>query len=349
MINSLATGGAEHMVVQLAKHGVRAGHEVRIVLLEDKDGIPRTLAEDAGLQVTALGRSVRDPRLLIRLRTAVQGADIVHAHLFPAMYWVAMVPGVKVFTEHSTHNRRIGKRLFRLPERWAYDRYERIIAIGPGVERRVREHAETIRSRTSVVVANNGVADEFYRQEKRSSCSATAIVSVGSLTAVKQHHLAIQALALLPDATLNIAGEGPLRVSLERLIAELGLGTRVHLLGSVEDVPRLLAAHDLLLSTSKYEGFSLAAAEAQAVGLPVIGPDVEGFDSVVVHQMSGLLFEAQDARTIADLVRQVSETETYRRLSQGAVVNARRFSMKASLSANLGVYRSVLNDVRRSG
>ncbi|MBY6060314.1 glycosyltransferase [Microbacterium esteraromaticum] len=345
MINSLATGGAERMVVQLAIHGVRAGHEVRVVLLANKEGIPKNLAQEEGLDVMVLGRSSLDPRLAFRLRRALRGADVVHAHLFPAMYWVALMPGVKVFTEHSTHNRRMGNRLFKLPERWAYGRFKRIIAISAGVARRVREHSDNIGSRTALVVATNGVADEFYLQQRQVHDGPLRIVAVGSLTAVKQHRLAIQAMTLLPDATLDIAGDGPFRESLEDLIAELRLASRVRLLGNVQDVPQLLAQSDLLLSTSQYEGFSLVAAEAQAVGLPVVGPKVEGFDEVVVHGESGLLFSDRSPRAIAAMLENAAEADTYMRLARGAVVNARRLSMRVAFRANDEVYRQVLNEV----
>ena len=348
VINSLATGGAERMVVELATHGVRRGHDVRVVVLADTEGMPRRIADERGIPIAVAATSLRDPRILVRLRNLTVGADVVHVHLFPAMYWAATLGGPKVFTEHSTHNRRMGRRLYRLPERWAYNNYDRVVAIGPGVERRLRQHAAGIGSGTRVVTALNGVADEFYAVNTRTHRSGVRLLSVGSLTEVKQHAVAIEAMRLLPDATLDIAGEGPLRRELETQIVKAGLQSRVRLLGNVKDVHTLLSSYTLLLSTSKYEGFGLVAAEAQAAGLPVVGPAVEGFDDVVLQGRSGLVFGSATPEEIAARVRAAIEPSQYARLVAGALANSRRFTMSNSFEANYAVYKSVIREVGSS-
>ncbi|WP_372468634.1 glycosyltransferase [Microbacterium maritypicum] len=346
VINALATGGAERMVVELSTHGIAQGHDVGIVVLADLDGIPRAIAKDRQIPISVAGASLKDPRLPSRLRKLTADADIVHVHLFPAMYWAATLRSPKIFTEHSTHNRRMDRARFRLPERWAYDHYDRVVAIGRGVERRLIEHAVSIRSRTPIVTAQNGVSDDFFSATWNAPEGRPRLISVGSLTDVKQHRIAIDALALLPRATLDIAGDGPLRDELQSQIETRGLRDRVQLLGNVKDIPGLLRGFSLLLSTSKFEGFSLVAAEAQAVGLPVVGPAVEGFDDVVIDHESGLLFDTTTPETVASTVLRALEPERYAALAAGAVANARRFTMAASFEANFAVYTSVLE--RRS-
>lgn len=342
VINALATGGAERMVVELATHGIAQGHDVSVVVLADLDGIPRAIAKDRKIPVSVAGASLKDPRLPSRLRKLTADADIVHVHLFPAMYWAATLSRPKIFTEHSTHNRRMDKSRFRLPERWAYDHYDRVVAIGRGVERRLLRHADSIRSQTPIVTAQNGVSDDFFSTTWRAPDGPPRLISVGSLTDVKQHHIAIDALALLPQATLDIAGEGPLREELQSQIEVSGLRDRVRLLGNVRDIPGLLQGYALLLSTSRFEGFSLVAAEAQAVGLPVVGPAVEGFDDVVIDRESGLLFAATTPEAVAASIVQALEPRQYADLATGAIANARRFTMSASFEANYAVYTNVL-------
>lgn len=342
VINSLATGGAERMVVQLAIHGKRAGHHVSVIVLADVDGLPRTAADDHGIPVAVAGRSLRDPRIPTRLRELTAGADMVHVHLFPAMYWAATLPRPKVFTEHSTHNRRMNRIRFRLPERWAYDRYDRIIAIGSGVERRLIDHARAIGSKTPIVEAQNGISDDFFSVRRSEPPGVPRLLAVGSLTEVKQHRVAIEAMSLLPGLALDIAGEGPLRADLEAQIAASHLDRRVKLLGNVMDVPALLRNYSLLISTSRFEGFGLVAAEAQAVGLPVVGPDVEGFNDVVVNGESGILVDRLTPEKIASTVIKALEPRRYRTLAEGALRHSRQFTMTASFAANHAVYMSVL-------
>ena len=344
VINSLATGGAERMVVELATHGIRQGHDVRVVVLADLDGIPRRIAGDRDIPISVVGASLKDPRIPARLRRLTADADIVHVHLFPAMYWAATLRGPKVFTEHSTHNRRMGRARFRIPEHWAYNRYDRIVAIGHGVERRLKAHAAAINSRTPIAMAQNGVSDDFFAVAQTAPAPLPRLISVGSLTHVKQHHVAIDALDLLPHATLDIAGDGPLRAELESQIEARGLQARVALLGNVKDVPELLQGYSLLLSTSKFEGFSLVAAEAQAVGIPVVGPDVEGLDDVVIDGESGLLYKSTTPETVAHVISQALRPERYSQLAAGATSNAQRFTMDAAFDANLAVYAAVLQE-----
>lgn len=342
VINSLATGGAERLVVELSHHGRRLGHDVEVVLLAELPGAPGRAAQAYGVPVKVLGSSRWDPRLIGRIRSATASSDIVHVHLFPALYLAARLPGPKVFTEHSTHNRRLGRRRYDRAERWSYDGYDRVIAISSGVASVLERHLHHIGSSTPVVRVPNGISDAFFNVERICPPDRLRLLCVGSLTPVKQHSLALEAMRWLPDATLDIAGSGPLRKQLESKIDELGLRDRVKLLGTVDDLPSVLKDRDILLMTSKYEGFSLVAAEAHATGMPVIGPNVTGLNEVVLNGVSGLLYQQPIAKEIANLILRAAEPGTYDRLSAGAQSNATRFDMATCFSANLDVYRSVL-------
>lgn len=343
VINSLATGGAENLVVNLAAQANSTGHQSRILVFKDSHGIPRTRALELGIDVKVLGKSIRDPRLLYRLRNATEDADIVHVHLFPALYWSLFVKVPKIFTEHSTHNRRVGKIAFRITEYFAYEQFEKIVAISEGVAESVKLHLEKIKSNTAVEVVPNGIPGDFFEIERKYRLEPTRIISIGSLKSIKRHHLALEAVALLENVSLRIAGDGPLKGELQESIDDLEIGERVELLGNVEDIPGLLADSDLLLSTSLYEGFGLAAAEAQAAGIPVVGPNVSGFREVVINGETGILFEQDDPQSIAHAVAKALDEENYQRL----VRNARRMTQKYTIENCFGhllqIYKAVLS------
>lgn len=344
VIDSLATGGAERLVVDFATHGIARGHDIRIILLEDTPGIPQARAKENNLPVTVLGSSLKDPRLLYKIRNATADADIVHVHLFPALYWSILADKPLVFTEHNTHNRRMGKRLYRLPERWAYRHYARVIAISAGVAEAIEAHLADLGLDTRVTVALNGIADEFFEIDRHYSPAPSRIVSIGSFSPRKRHDLAIEAVSRLDGVSLKIAGEGPLRPELEQQIEELGVGDRVELLGIVEDIPGLLRESDLFLSTSAVEGFGLAAGEAQASGLPVVGPDIPGLQEVVPDGESGLLFRDPTPEAIAGSIRTALSADHYRFFADRARRNAERFSLASSFDAQLQVYQQVLSE-----
>jgi glycosyltransferase involved in cell wall biosynthesis len=111
------------------------------------------------------------------------------------------------------------------------------------------------------------------------------ILIVGRLSAPKRPDLALRALALLrervPEAHLQVVGDGPLRAESERLAAELGLGEAVSFLGYRDDVPQLLAEAECALLASDYEGCPLAVIEALAAGVPVVATDAGGVRELV--------------------------------------------------------------------
>jgi glycosyltransferase involved in cell wall biosynthesis len=97
-----------------------------------------------------------------------------------------------------------------------------------------------------------------------------------------------------PSARLVIVGDGPLRRSLEALVKSLGLQGRVQFLGWRGDVPRLMAALDVLLVPSLWEGFGLVILEAMAQRVPAIGSDVSAIPEIIIQGETGLLVPPED-------------------------------------------------------
>jgi glycosyltransferase involved in cell wall biosynthesis len=154
----------------------------------------------------------------------------------------------------------------------------------------------------------NGVdLDQFRPQDRdaartRWQVSGTVVLSVGGLVERKGHHLVIEAMRSLPDATLLIAGEGEERAALEAQIAAEGLSGRVHLLGLVphDELPSLYAAADALVLASSREGWANVLLEAMACGTPVVATDVWGTAEVVEAPEAGLLIGERSAEAVAE-------------------------------------------------
>ena len=123
------------------------------------------------------------------------------------------------------------------------------------------------------------------------------VVSVGALIPRKGHDVTIEAVAALPDVTLAIAGEGPERAALERLVRRLGMGDRVRLLGGVahDDLSRWLAAADAMALASSSEGLANAWVEALACGTPIVVADAGGAREVVTAPSAGRIAAREPA------------------------------------------------------
>ncbi len=159
-----------------------------------------------------------------------------------------------------------------------------------------------------ITTLRNGVDLDQFRPQDRAAArrrwqvDGQVIVSVGGLVKRKGHHLVIEALRTLPDATLLIAGEGEERAALERRIADLGLTGRARLLGLVpqQDLPSLYGAADALVLASSREGWANVLLEAMACGTPVAATDVWGTAEVVAAPEAGVLIADRGVAAIAE-------------------------------------------------
>jgi glycosyltransferase involved in cell wall biosynthesis len=191
------------------------------------------------------------------------------------------------------------------------------------------------------------------RSELGTDMETTVIMQASRMEAWKGHDQLLQALALirdLPGWTCWIAGgaqrefEMRYRSQLEQMVTELGLTGRVRFLGERRDVPRLLAAADLLCQANRgAEGFSLAFMEAFHAGLPIVTTALGGAPDLI-DASSGVLAPPGDIQALADGLRRLIVNDELRR-SMGAEARrrvwqmcdpAQQLSRLASLLANLG-------------
>lgn len=162
-----------------------------------------------------------------------------------------------------------------------------------------------------VRVLRNGVDLAQFRLEDRQrlradlGLSAPLLLSVGGLVPLKGHDLVIRALALMPEAALVIAGEGPERKALGGLVSDLGLAARVRFVGRVDhgDLGRYYGAADALVLASSREGWPNVLLEAMACGTPVVASNVGGMPEVVAAAEAGLLLRERTPQAIVAAVR----------------------------------------------
>ena len=114
----------------------------------------------------------------------------------------------------------------------------------------------------------------------------------------------IRALARLPQTwRLQIAGDGPDRVMLERLGAEFGIAERVDYLGFISDSTKLRELYrraSVLALPSAYEGLPMVLLEAMSCGTPVVGSDIPAIAEVIERGRPGLLVPVGDPGSLAE-------------------------------------------------
>jgi glycosyltransferase involved in cell wall biosynthesis len=139
---------------------------------------------------------------------------------------------------------------------------------------------------------------------------APLALALGRLHPNKGFDLLLEAIAATREVTLWIAGDGPLRPRLERLATRLGIIGRVRFLGWREDVPRLLAAADLLVCPSLHEPLGNVVIEAWSAGLPAVATASDGPAALIRDGESGILVPLPGSRgggpqALADAIERV--------------------------------------------
>jgi glycosyltransferase involved in cell wall biosynthesis len=135
---------------------------------------------------------------------------------------------------------------------------------------------------------------------------ARLVLTVGRLSRQKGHDYIVDALPHLrrraPNAVFLWAGSGELEGELRRRIERIGATDRVRILGPRTDIGRLLAAADLFVFPSRYEGFGFALVEAMAAGVPVVASDQSAVPEIVGDGSHGLLFSLGDRQQLVDRI-----------------------------------------------
>jgi glycosyltransferase involved in cell wall biosynthesis len=171
------------------------------------------------------------------------------------------------------------------------------------------------------------------------------IVMIGRLAEGKGFDVLLDAMEALGDfdGSVCLVGEGPLYDSLSERIEEEGLEETVFLTGYRDDVPRVLAASDILVLPSFREGTPRVITEAMASGLPVVATDIAGIPEQVEDAESGYLVPTGDAQALADRLRNLlSDAQHREALGLRGLERAERFSVTTMLEAIDELYDSLL-------
>ncbi len=161
-------------------------------------------------------------------------------------------------------------------------------------------------------------------------------IYVGRISQEKSLDIVARAFARaapsIPESRLILVGDGPGKPDLARLVASLGIGSRVTDLGMIphdrlidENIPLL---GDVFVTASKTENHPVSLLEGLAFGLPVIGPDARGIPELIRHEVNGLIFPADDIESLAAHMLLLAANPTLRRqLGEGALKGGSRYLM----------------------
>ena len=362
------SGAERHLLVLLT--GLRErGVDARLIILVERDKpMDDMMAEAREREIPVCRIVIRrdyDLPLLWKLRGALQEIqpDIVHTHLVHADmfgYFAAKLSGVQRIVS-SRHNddqfryrprwRRINRRMWRS--------FDAGIAISEAIKRFTIEVEAAPADKISVVhygidfawLSDDDI--EAARQHLRAALGVDAdallLGIVCRLVEQKGIPYALEALRRLraeyPQAHLVIAGDGEKAAELRRLAAALGVADRVHWLGWRSDAADLMAAFDVLLVPSLWEGFGLVLLEAMSRRVPVIASRVSAIPEVIVNGESGILIPPRDVDALTQAIARLLTDRALRKYMGllGAARLEEHFSVERMITSTLAVYERLLD------
>jgi glycosyltransferase involved in cell wall biosynthesis len=374
VIDSLGTGGSERSLAELlgplAREGVRP---VVAALSRRPHGVEHQVLE-AGFDVRFIRAATRLGRIrAVRSLVATERPHLVHTTLFEsdvAGRVGAAGRGVPVVSSlvntsydpvrlRDPNVRATRLRLARMIDGWtARHLTTHFHAVTRAVMKAAVRDLSIAAERITVIErgrdpARLGVLDPVRREGARKrlglSPNDQVLVSVGRQEFQKGQRYLVEAMAELSrvrqDAVLLIAGrQGHATEELERLWRETELGDRVRFLGFIEDVPEILAAADLFVLPSLYEGLPGALIEAMASGLPIVATEIDATLEVLEPGRNAILVPPASASHLAGAVLRLLREEDTRRgfgLRSRAIFEE-RFTLDTSVRRMVAMYEGVV-------
>jgi glycosyltransferase involved in cell wall biosynthesis len=364
ILSDLGPGGGERMPAHLMRTLNRRRFEVRAVSLYDEarvvgSDLKELLAQDE-VPVWNLGkRPGFDPRMFTRIDGALRRfrPDVVHTHVQTLRY--ALLPmlyrGVPAMV-HTVHN--LAEREVDRPSIWLHRLAFRRGVVPVAIGQEVAASISRVYGIRGFPLINHGIpvevydrpreAREVWRRREGFAPEDTIFVCVAQFRPQKNHRLLLEAFAkgaaAHPRVHLLLVGWGSPETQLRKQVEALGLRRRVHFMGLRTDIPEVLAASDVFVLSSDYEGNPLAVMEAMSAGKPVISTSVGGVPELIKNGSSGLLIPQADSEALAQAVNRLA-TNAQMRKAMGTVAAkcaTERFSVETMTEAYEKLYEAML-------
>lgn len=351
VITSLYTGGAERLMVDLLPT-LRNDEDfqVDLLLINGVETPFKKALKQAGIKVCALSMTndVYNLRNIFRFRRflAHNDYDIIHTHNTACQLFVPIAKSLTrnkaklVTTEHNTTNHRRTKWWLKPLDKWMYRKYAAIVCISDLTRHNLEQYLGTDWPMHTIY---NGVdTKRFARPVKDISGQQDFVVTmVAAFRPQKDQDTLIRAFTHLePNFRLQLVGGGQRGEELKALCRELGLEDRVQFLGVRMDVPDIMEQSDVIVLSSHWEGFGLAAVEGMASGRPMVATDGDGLRDIVGG--AGVLFQPGDDQELASAIKRLCETpDYYRQVALACQERAQHYDISVMADGYSNLYRSL--------
>lgn len=201
------------------------------------------------------------------------------------------------------------------------------------------------REKDNVITIYNGI-DFSDITPNDGSFESKTIISAGRLVPWKGFDTLITIMKDLPEWKLFIAGNGPDKAKLEKIIQDQSLGERVFLLGDVvrRDLIRKIQSCQLFVLNTSFESFSFMIVEAMVAGTAVISTDIGNISEIIDNGENGLLVQPNNKSEILVAIQKLSESEVRSKIVERAKEKAKMFSVEKTIKETSDIMFSLIKN-----
>jgi glycosyltransferase involved in cell wall biosynthesis len=342
---TLGRGGAERMVLDLAKHLPDTGFDVE-VLAAGGGGDMQADFEAANIRLSVNTEPHSRLGAVSFLRHAIRRRRpaIWHTHLTPVWAGVAAKTTFVSPWITTAHGFEPGLSFpARLARRAAYRGANYVVCVSEAVRHAIHRQYGVPSSKTSVIPPGIDL-DRFPPRESRLAGDVPKLVTVGRLSSEKGLDTLFHALSeLLRPWHLTVVGEGPEKAALHRLAEMLGILPRIKFVGAVADPSPYLRGADLFCMPSHHEGQGMALLEAAASHVPAIASDLPAMREAFGD--AGVTFvPPQDVDALRHAIEKTLNRypEALARCDAAAKIVQGRYSLEGMVAKHAQLYRRFL-------
>jgi glycosyltransferase involved in cell wall biosynthesis len=324
IVNRLGIGGAEQQLLELVRGINKKRFKPFVVTLYPGGPLDDEISRIPDVEIISVNRKGKyDFSVLLKIIALLrqEKIDIIQPFLTPATFYgllaaiIKRTP-VKIVTERCGVRLKatIGNKLYRKIEDlltrfadWAVPNSEagRRFLVDRGIN---PAHIKVIYNGINLerlTPDQNNIAQ--IRNQMGLSPNGTIVGITASLTPAKDHATFLQMAKIIhgvmPQTRFALLGEGPLRSSLERMVADLDLEPCFTFFGRQRDIGSYISAFDVAcLCSVDHEGCSNAILEAMALSKPVVATDIGGNKELVAQGKTGLLVPIRSPQALADAI-----------------------------------------------
>ena len=337
-INAIHDGGAERVMLQLAKRFADAGYRAVLVtsFVDDweypvPEGVERISIEQRQKEQSRLKRNlsrIAALRSLIKEYRPKALISFMAEPNFRAILASAFLPVKTIVSVRNDPEREYAGRLGRIIGKVLLP-----MADGCVFQTEQARSWFPLRLQRKSELIMNQVDESFFADTEKDA--GTYVMTAGRLTSQKNQAMLIRAFASIASKTqaeLRIYGEGELRDELEKLISSLKMDGRIRLMGAANNMPEVLSKAELFVLPSDYEGMPNALLEAMASGLCCVSTACPcgGPETVIDDRFNGRLVPVGDQSALAGvLLELLGDADKRRELGRNARQQAEKFRPQA--------------------